>query len=228
MIDIKLSDVMKQHGITVSELSEYTGLARSTITPLVNNPSEVKGIKIETLNVLCDFFGVPTQEIIKFIPESKKYSFINLIKHPDNDAIFYMIMKKKIGNANRYVFLSLMIDKNDILYEELCYIISISIKDSEDKNIPESVWSFVENKNEILPAHVYLKDLQRQPKDIKGQNSVVIVNYLIQNNIFTEISSNKDKARFEIYWDDFDFFDNEKTQTLIMENKRISVYDPLD
>lgn len=226
MIDIKLSDVMKQHGITISELSEYTGLARSTITPLVNNPSEVKGIKIETLNVLCDFFGVPTQEIIKFIPESKKYSFINLIKHPDNDDIFYIIMKKKIGNANRYVFLSLMILQNNSPYEELYYDIHISIKDSEDKHLPESVWSFVENKNEILPAHVYLKDLERQSKNIKEQNSGVIVKYLIQNKVFTETSSNE--ARFNIYWEDFDFFDNEKKQTLILKNKHISVYDPLD
>lgn len=139
-----------------------------------------------------------------------------------------MIMKKKIGNANRYVYLSLMMDKNVILYEELYYIISISIKYFEDKNIPESVWSFVENKNKILPAHVYLKDLQRQPKEIKGQNSVVIVNYLIQNNIFTEVSSNKDRVRFDIYWDDFDFFNNEKPQTLIIGNRHISVYKSLD
>ena len=41
MIKIKLKQSMEDYGVTISELSEFTGIARSTLTPLANNPNTV-------------------------------------------------------------------------------------------------------------------------------------------------------------------------------------------
>lgn len=55
MILIKLEDLLKEYNLNISEVSDATGIARSTLTPLVNNPETVKGLKIETIDTLCDF-----------------------------------------------------------------------------------------------------------------------------------------------------------------------------
>ena len=42
MILIKLEDLLKEYNLNISEVSDATGIARSTLTPLVNNPETVK------------------------------------------------------------------------------------------------------------------------------------------------------------------------------------------
>ena len=64
MILIKLEDLLKEYNLNISEVSDATGIARSTLTPLVNNPETVKGLKIETIDTLCDFFGISLDELL--------------------------------------------------------------------------------------------------------------------------------------------------------------------
>ena len=73
MILIKLEDLLKEYNLNISEVSDATGIARSTLTPLVNNPETVKGLKIETIDTLCDFFGISLDELLEFKQEKSKY-----------------------------------------------------------------------------------------------------------------------------------------------------------
>lgn len=56
MIRNKLSDLMGERRLKISKLSLETGIARSTLTPIYYNQSEM--IKLDTINKLCIHFGI--------------------------------------------------------------------------------------------------------------------------------------------------------------------------
>lgn len=56
MIINRLSELMGERRIKISKLSVDTGIARSTLTPIYYNKSEM--IKIDTINKLCKYFQV--------------------------------------------------------------------------------------------------------------------------------------------------------------------------
>lgn len=56
MIINRLSELMGERRIKISKLSAETGIARSTLTPIYYNKSEM--IKIDTINKLCKYFQV--------------------------------------------------------------------------------------------------------------------------------------------------------------------------
>ncbi|MFW7372891.1 helix-turn-helix domain-containing protein [Vagococcus fluvialis] len=222
MIKIKLANIMKEHNITISELSEYTGLARSTITPLVNSPEEVKGIKTETLNVLCDYFGVAIQDLVEFVPENKKYVLTKLIQNSINEDLYYLIMKKNIGNADRYVILSIFIE--NIVFDETTpdgyYNILISVRDNTDNELPDVIFNYINNEKEILPASVYLKDLTRQTLEVKQQTSLIVTKYILENGVFNNYPQ---PLQFYVYWNDFEIYDITKKHVITVNGNTLSI-----
>lgn len=66
MIRLKLNEIMKQKKLSITEVSKATGIARSTLTPIVNNPEEVKAIRFETIDKLCSYLDIELQELVEY------------------------------------------------------------------------------------------------------------------------------------------------------------------
>ncbi|MGG0656475.1 helix-turn-helix domain-containing protein [Rummeliibacillus pycnus] len=64
MIQSKLSILMANKRINISELSRDTGISRNALSNLYNEKG--KGVNFETLDILCEYFGCNIEDIIKF------------------------------------------------------------------------------------------------------------------------------------------------------------------
>lgn len=69
MVIFKLKELLETHGIGQRELSRETGIRQATISDYVNN--KAKHISVENLDILCKFFKCNTEDIIKYIEESR-------------------------------------------------------------------------------------------------------------------------------------------------------------
>lgn len=78
MIRNKLSDLLGERQIKISNLSIMTGIARSTLTPIYFNHSEM--IKIDTINKICMALNINVDEFFESV--NFDIDFIN-----DEDAI---------------------------------------------------------------------------------------------------------------------------------------------
>lgn len=59
----KLEDLMWKNRIkSINQLSEETGITRTTLTRLKDNKAQ--GVQLETLETLCDFFGIELHELL--------------------------------------------------------------------------------------------------------------------------------------------------------------------
>ena len=72
MIKVKLKEVLKDKKLSITDVSNATGIARSTLTPIVNNPEDVKAIKFDTLDKLCTYLDVDLHEVIEFKQNESK------------------------------------------------------------------------------------------------------------------------------------------------------------
>lgn len=104
MILIKLKDVLNNYDLSIADLSDGTGIARSTLTPLVNSPDDVKGLKLETIDSICDFLGITIQDLLEFKPESKKYK-LNTYWYDEGQKQVFVLMSKKVGTKERFSLL---------------------------------------------------------------------------------------------------------------------------
>ncbi|MDK9863649.1 helix-turn-helix domain-containing protein [Staphylococcus equorum] len=85
MIRNKLSDLLGQRQIKISRLSALTGIARSTLTPIYFNHSEM--IKIETINKICKALNINVSEFF----ESVNFDINFTIDEDSTDNIFSFI-----------------------------------------------------------------------------------------------------------------------------------------
>ncbi|TWW13628.1 hypothetical protein LABALGNA3A7_05510 [Dellaglioa algida] len=70
MIDIKLRILLAERRMTVTELSEMTGISRSTLYPLKNNKSKM--IQLNALNKIMMALSIDDiSQLIQYIPTEK-------------------------------------------------------------------------------------------------------------------------------------------------------------
>lgn len=79
MINFKLKELMDRSNLTIADVHRITGISRSSLAPLVNNPDEVKAIRTETIDKLCSLFGVNSADLIEFIPDKVKLDVKSLL-----------------------------------------------------------------------------------------------------------------------------------------------------
>lgn len=63
-----LSMILGARLISISELSEYTGLSRSTIIPIYYK--RANDLKLSTLEKICDFLQISLSELIEYEPQA--------------------------------------------------------------------------------------------------------------------------------------------------------------
>jgi putative transcriptional regulator len=67
MIKNKLSLILGEQRIRVSELSKLTGISQNALNKIYHN--KTKGIDFDTLNKICNALQKDTQELFEFIPD---------------------------------------------------------------------------------------------------------------------------------------------------------------
>ena len=67
MIKNRLSIILGEQRIRISELARMTGISQNALNKIYHN--KTKGIDFDTLNKICNALGRNTQEIFEFVPD---------------------------------------------------------------------------------------------------------------------------------------------------------------
>lgn len=67
MIKNRLSSVLGEQRMRVSELSKLTGISQNALNKIYHD--KTKGIDFDTLNKLCNVLNKNSQELFEFIPD---------------------------------------------------------------------------------------------------------------------------------------------------------------
>lgn len=67
MIKNRLSSVLGEQRMRVSELSKLTGISQNALNKIYHD--KTKGIDFDTLNKLCNVLKKNSQELFEFIPD---------------------------------------------------------------------------------------------------------------------------------------------------------------
>ncbi|HAR7543248.1 TPA: XRE family transcriptional regulator [Staphylococcus aureus] len=130
MIQNRLSVLMAERGLKISDLYEETGISKTTLMAVAENTG--KGVQFDTVDKLCNFLGVTPCEFFDYSPyivETKKSNFSE-----GNLEGFEIRIKKqnyeKYFNLDIYVFSG---DSYDIPLKkgEFDYYISLVLQDSD-------------------------------------------------------------------------------------------------
>lgn len=76
MILCTLKNYMKLFGATQSQISGQTGITRPTLLSLIRN--ENKNIKYDTIDELCNFFGIQLKDLLIYSPVKIKQKSFNI------------------------------------------------------------------------------------------------------------------------------------------------------
>lgn len=67
MINNRLSIILGEQRMRVSELSKLTGISQNALNKIYHN--KTKGVDFDTLNKLCNILRCNSQELFEFIPD---------------------------------------------------------------------------------------------------------------------------------------------------------------
>ena len=67
MIKNRLSIILGEQRMRISELSRLTGISQNALNKIYHN--KTKGVDFDTLNKICNVLGKNSQEIFEFIPD---------------------------------------------------------------------------------------------------------------------------------------------------------------
>ncbi|MBC1286903.1 helix-turn-helix transcriptional regulator [Listeria booriae] len=82
MIVCNLNVLMAERGLKISDVAKRTGISRTTLTALAHN--KFKGVQLETMDSLCDFFKITTNELLIY----RNFNYSAEITHRYRDYEF--------------------------------------------------------------------------------------------------------------------------------------------
>src|SRR5699024_1087137 len=71
MIVIKLKELLEKNNVSINELSDETGISRTSLTQLANGDSKM--VRMETISKIMDFFSL--DNITDLMEKISKYSY---------------------------------------------------------------------------------------------------------------------------------------------------------
>lgn len=217
-MEIKLKEIMDAHDINISELSDETGLSRSTLTPLIKEPNNIGGLKLETIKLLCDFFGIKINRLIEITPSKPKYFLEKIYTNDSNVNEMKIVLTKRIAMKERRSLVSISFDSFSVSnYPEGSLAINIKcsfMSKKEAKVFSETTTDF--------PKLTTFSETNIFEQDIRTQTSK---NILAQSKIIAKIVSEKsdpsslitmDIDCFNVSWD-FSDKQNKNIVTCLLE-----------
>lgn len=87
MLANKLKSLLAERNLTIKQTIKDTGLSRNTLSNIINNPTS--NISLSTLNTLCIYLGITTNDFYSFVPFDFEYNIdINFnVLNNDEDVI---------------------------------------------------------------------------------------------------------------------------------------------
>ncbi|MDI1899334.1 helix-turn-helix transcriptional regulator, partial [Staphylococcus aureus] len=145
MIQSRLSVLMAERGLKISDLYEETGISKTTLMAIAENSG--KGVQFDTVDKLCNFLGVTPCEFFDYSPyivETKKSDF----SEGNLQGIEIGIRKQ---NYEKYFNLDIYVESGnsyDIPFRrgEFDYYITLVLQYSDHYNDKE-FYNFLSNMN---------------------------------------------------------------------------------
>lgn len=180
MIKSRLSVLMAERGLKISDLYEETGISKTTLMAIAENSG--KGVQFDTVDKLCNFLGVTPCDFFDYSPyivETRKSTFSE-----GNLEGFEIKIKKqnyeKYFNLDIYVFNG---NSYDIPFKkgEFDYYIVLEIQDSDHFNADE-FYDFLSNmsisfRTDFINKLIKEVKLQLQDLVLNKQPSKLIGGY---------------------------------------------------
>jgi DNA-binding Xre family transcriptional regulator len=109
MYAINFKNLISKEKTSITEISQYTGISRSTLTLLNNGTS--KGIQFETLDKICTFLNCKPNDLIKILPDEYTFQTAMLPKESKTNKNYFEYFgelltvqdEKKLVNSNKMV-----------------------------------------------------------------------------------------------------------------------------
>ncbi|MTV19958.1 helix-turn-helix domain-containing protein [Staphylococcus delphini] len=167
MIQSRLSVLMAERGLKISDLYEETGISKTTLMAIAENTG--KGVQFDTVDKLCNFLGVTPCDFFDYSPyivETKKSNF----SEGNLEGIEIRIKKQnyeKDFNLDIYVFSG---DSYDIPFKkgEFDYYIALVLQDS-DHYTENEFYDFLSNMSISFRTdfiNKLIKKVKSQLKDL--------------------------------------------------------------
>ncbi|PCF63163.1 transcriptional regulator [Staphylococcus intermedius] len=167
MIQSRLSVLMAERGLKISDLYEETGISKTTLMAIAENTG--KGVQFDTVDKLCNFLGVTPCDFFDYSPyivETKKSNF----SEGNLEGIEIRIKKQnyeKDFNLDIYVFSG---GSYDIPFKkgEFDYYIALVLQDS-DHYTENEFYDFLSNMSISFRTdfiNKLIKKVKSQLKDL--------------------------------------------------------------
>lgn len=187
MLKIKLKEVTKSKGYTLTDIAQNTGISMNTLSVLGRNGS--KGIQFDTLEKICVFLGCTPNDLIKIT--SDNYVVQVALQAIKSKTIHATATKYSVLNNSMKNNIMYNADKEDISFyvtfiafanNAAFFLIDYSTHDIKDKIIQKKVakskeWlSSLDEENKISickqAIEIYLKSYWNDPIPINISVSV--------------------------------------------------------
>lgn len=143
MIQSRLSVLMAERGLKISDLYEETGISKTTLMAIAENTG--KGVQYDTVDKLCNFLGVTPCEFFEYSPYLVSFR-MDKIKSDRNIPIDYTITIKN-QNYEKLFYLYIFIYLGNsydipVRKDEFKAYIDINLESSEHYN-DEEFYNFI-------------------------------------------------------------------------------------
>lgn len=205
MLISKLGKILKDRRLSISEVSQATGISRTTLTSLSQNAGN--GIQFETLEKLCAYLSIPISELFAYYPfnvilEFLLPSFFNIYNEEDGGYIEYR--DSDIFDINLH-FDSVLPDgpsikvtaHGNILYDERRHELTVRIMLSDNKYEMYRYQMILDQADPVIFEHIN--------NSLKTEIENEILNELPQGDI-DNISLHIDTSDF-LFWDRKQMYD---------------------
>ena len=134
MILSRLKILMAERDLKVSQVANDTGLSRTTLTALSNNT--LKGIRLDTINTLCQYMNISTNDFFDYLPfdfevisnSDSKYPFV---KNEKRLSVVEKMNSRILGKSEKIFSLIGRINKSDDASIQLVEVLLGETRDSE-------------------------------------------------------------------------------------------------
>ncbi|CAI3338409.1 helix-turn-helix transcriptional regulator [Enterococcus cecorum] len=148
---IHLGKLLNEKGLTISELHQLTGIARTTLTPLSKEEILPSKTRFDTLDKICNALNIDESELLSFEDEWD-FSLIKVKRWNSKQKLSYETRKEELllvflarrNNVERFLVIKASLD----------YILSNAINEIIDREADEQGLSFLktdfEKYNELI------------------------------------------------------------------------------
>lgn len=149
MIKSNLAVLMAKNEINITELHKATGISRNTISAIYNNTA--KGIQYDTLDKLCTYFNVDSNEILEYV-------LINIYigdNFTDEYGQEFFLTQINNHNGSFESTIQFNLENQKDLYGNIKYILNLWLKDI----IFEEISKIPKNKFEIFVSTQIIRSI---------------------------------------------------------------------